>query len=422
MCGPQVRFCERGPGKPGPLLGRQDECRQSLREAGGGIKSAFSAVDSKQPFRPARATRKPVVEGPQTAIVVGQEDQEIWTDQYGRVKVHFHWDRWGAYDENASCWVRVAQVWAGTGWGGIHIPRIGQEVIVDFLEGNPDRPIITGRLYNADNMPPYELPTNQTQSGIKSHSTKGGTQDNFNEIRFEDKKGEEELHIQAEKDMTTLVKNDQSTTVQANRSAGVTGNDSVSVGGDRSVSVTGNLSITVQGGGSGSPHSTHSVTGQHLLSASDTVTITAPTSITLSCKGSSIVLTPDSITLESGGKAKIVLDPNVLAESSQHSKVVLDANAFTEASGKASVLLDGNVFAKSSGNSTMLLDGNAALNTSGNATIDGAVVACTGQSEANLSAGGAVKLTPAGADLSGSQVNIAGQGMVQIGGPMVKIG
>ena len=141
------------------------------------------------PYRSPRTTLKPLVQGPQTAVVVGSSGEEIWTDKYGRVKLQFHWDRYGKSDQDSSCWVRVAQVWAGKGWGVMHIPRIGQEVIVEFLEGDPDRPIVTGRVYNADNMPPYELTANQTQSGIKSRSTKGGGEDNFNEIRMEDKKG-----------------------------------------------------------------------------------------------------------------------------------------------------------------------------------------------------------------------------------------
>ncbi len=166
---------------------------ESIPGASGGelYTCSFTAIPSKQPFRPARITPKPVVQGPQTAIVVGPSGSEIYTDKYSRVKVHFHWDRYGKYDEKASCWIRVAQLWAGAKWGAIHIPRIGQEVIVDFLEGDPDQPIITGRVYNNDNMPPYDLPDNATQSGIKSRSSKGGSPTNINELRFEDKKGEE---------------------------------------------------------------------------------------------------------------------------------------------------------------------------------------------------------------------------------------
>jgi type VI secretion system secreted protein VgrG len=194
-------------------------------------------LDSKRPFRPPRVTAKPVIRGPQTARVVGPQQDEIWTDQFGRVKVLFHWDRFGEGDENSSCWVRVAQIWAGGNWGGIHIPRIGQEVIVEFLEGDPDRPIITGRVYNQDNMPPYELPTNQTQSGIKSRSTKGGAATNFNEIRFEDLKGKEELFIHAERNQTTKVKQAQSISVGASRSKSVGGDESINVNGSRTTHV-----------------------------------------------------------------------------------------------------------------------------------------------------------------------------------------
>ena len=166
------------------------------------------AIDLKTQFRPPRVTSKPVVQGAQTATVVGKKGEEIDTDDLGRVKVQFHWDRKGTKDENSSCRVRVAQVWAGQEWGAIHIPRIGQEVIVSFLEGDPDRPIITGRVYNGEQKPPYKLPDNATQSGIKSRSTKSGDAKTFNEIRFEDKKGSEELVIHAEKDFKVDVEND----------------------------------------------------------------------------------------------------------------------------------------------------------------------------------------------------------------------
>ena len=139
-------------------------------------------------------------------MVVGKSGEEIWVDQYGRVKVQFFWDRAGNMDENSSCWIRVAQVWAGKGWGAIFMPRIGQEVIVDFLEGDPDRPIITGRVYNADQTVPYTLPDEQTKSTIKSMSSKGGG--GFNEIRLEDKAGSEQIFILGQKDKDIRIKND----------------------------------------------------------------------------------------------------------------------------------------------------------------------------------------------------------------------
>jgi len=194
-------------------------------------------MDQVRPFRAARETPKPLVQGPQTAIVVGKAGEEIFTDEYGRVKVQFHWDRYGKSDENSSCWVRVSQAWAGAKWGGIHIPRIGQEVIVSFAEGDPDRPVITGRVYNADCMPPYALEGNKTQSGIKSHSTKDGGPDNFNEIRMEDKIGEEELYIQAEKDENILVKNDKGEEVGHNETISIGNDREESVGNDETIAV-----------------------------------------------------------------------------------------------------------------------------------------------------------------------------------------
>lgn len=197
----------------------------------------FEAIDSQIPYRAPKLTPKPNVKGPQTAVVVGKSGEEIWTDEFGRVKVQFHWDRYGKADENSSCWVRVAQIWAGANWGAMHIPRIGQEVIVDFIEGDPDRPIITGRVYNADNMPPYALPDNKTQSGLKSRSSKGGTAENFNEIRFEDKKGAEEMYIHAEKDQTILVENDKSESVGHDNTETIGNDETIEVGNNRTKSV-----------------------------------------------------------------------------------------------------------------------------------------------------------------------------------------
>jgi type VI secretion system secreted protein VgrG len=206
---------------------------------------SVEAIDAQVPYRSPRSTPKPLVQGPQTAVVVGPSGEEIWTDKYGRVKLQFHWDRYGESNENSSCWVRVAQVWAGKNWGAMHIPRMGQEVIVEFLEGDPDRPIITGRVYNADQMPPYELPANQTQSGIKSRSTKGGDTETFNEIRFEDIKGDEHMYIHAEKDQMTVVENDQAISVGNDRAEEIGRDRSLTVGRHKSEKVGDKKSIQV---------------------------------------------------------------------------------------------------------------------------------------------------------------------------------
>lgn len=221
----------------------------------------LTAIDARVPYRPPCITPKPVVQGPQTAIVVGKSGEEIWTDEYGRVKVQFHWDRYGKEDENSSCWVRVSHPWAGKNWGAVALPRIGQEVVVSFLEGDPDRPLITGRVYNGDCMPPYDLPANQTQSGIKSRSSKGGGGSNFNEIRMEDKIGEEELFIHAERnqtieveadeshwvghDRTKKVDNDETTTIGNNRTETVGVDETIDIGANRTETVGANEDISI---------------------------------------------------------------------------------------------------------------------------------------------------------------------------------
>ena len=165
-------------------------------------------------YRPPLVTPLPRMHGVQSAVVVGPQSEEIYTDKYGRIKVQFHWDRLGQKNESSSCWMRVAQSWASNLWGAQFIPRVGQEVLVDFVDGDPDRPLVTGALYNAQKMPPYALPDNKTQSGVKSRSSTQGGVENFNELRFEDKKGSEDINFQAEKDFHRLVKNDDFLDVQ----------------------------------------------------------------------------------------------------------------------------------------------------------------------------------------------------------------
>jgi len=197
----------------------------------------FTAMSRQQDFRPPCHTPKPVVHGPQTAKVVGKRGEEIWTDQYGRIKVQFHWDREGNEDENSSCWIRVAQGWAGKRWGSLFLPRIGQEVIVSFLEGDPDRPLVTGSVYNAEVMPPYTLPEQATRSTVKSNSSKGGS--GYNELRFEDKKGAEQVFIHAEKNMDQRIEQDALDWVGGDRHSRVNKDLREHVGGDRHQQVVG---------------------------------------------------------------------------------------------------------------------------------------------------------------------------------------
>jgi len=205
----------------------------------------FECIPVDLPYRPPQVTPKPVVHGTQSAVVVGPTGEEIFTDKYGRVKVQFHWDREGKNDPTSSCWIRVGTSWAGKQWGVIHIPRIDQEVIVDFLEGDPDQPIIIGSVYNADMMPPYALPANKTQSGVQSRSSLKGGPANFNEIKFEDKKGKEVLSIHAERNQQISVEVDESHSVGHDRSKSVGHDETTKIAHDRTDTVGNDETITI---------------------------------------------------------------------------------------------------------------------------------------------------------------------------------
>ena len=202
----------------------------------------LTLLPTDMPWRPPRLTPRTRMPGPQCALVVGKAGEEIWTDEFGRVKVQFHWDRYGKKDENSSCWVRVSQPWAGKGWGAVAIPRIGQEVIVDFLEGDPDQPIIVGRFYNGESMPPYALPAGAVVSGLKTNTHKGK---GYNEMSMNDTAGKEMITIHGQYDMCTTVLHDQSTTVNNNRTDTIDVDDSETVGSNQTQSIGANQSISV---------------------------------------------------------------------------------------------------------------------------------------------------------------------------------
>lgn len=220
-------------------------------EAASYYQNSFECIPHSTPYRPVRLTPKPVVQGMQTAVVVGPAGEEIYTNQHGSVKVRFHWDRLAKGDDSSSCWIRVSHPWAGNGWGAFHLPRVGQEVVVDFLEGDPDRPVIIGQLYNGVNLPPYQLPEQKTRCGIKSSSTPGGQ--GHNELRFEDKKGEEQLYVHAEREQVNLVKmdslewvgQDRHLVVKRDRFEKLSGDQHLEVSGDCNQKVGGDFSLTV---------------------------------------------------------------------------------------------------------------------------------------------------------------------------------
>lgn len=219
-----------------------DNSYLSSKENKSEYKNEFTCIPEDVHFRPALTHPKPVMKGPQSAIVVGPAGEEIYIDKYGRIKVQFIWDREGKKDENSSCFIRVMQPWAGNGWGSSFIPRIGMEVVVNFFDGDPDRPLITGSVYNEDNMPPY---SSKTQSGIKTRSTKSGTSSNYNELRFEDKKDGEQIYLHAEKNLDSMVENDETHTVDHNRTKTIGDNETSSIGKNRDKSVGENQSENI---------------------------------------------------------------------------------------------------------------------------------------------------------------------------------
>lgn len=291
----------------------------------------FSVMPSTQQYRPARSTSKPLITGPQTAIVTGPAGEEIHTDKYGRVKVHFHWDRYGKFDADSSCWIRVSQYWAGKNWGAMHIPRMGQEVIVEFLEGDPDKPIITGRVYNGEAKPPYALPANKNISTLMSNSTKGGG--GYNEIKMDDTKSAELLYIQAEKDRTVLVKHDntetvhhdetieigndrskhvlknEDVTIDENRTEEVKKNEDITIGVDRTEEVKNNEKVKI------GRNRTHDVGEIDKLTVGDELVINVGKQITIMTGESSIVMKKDGTIKISGKNISIVGTGKILAKA-----------------------------------------------------------------------------------------------------------
>ncbi|KIC45662.1 MAG: type VI secretion system Vgr family protein [Ruegeria sp.] len=294
----------------------------------------FQAQPAKTDFKSPRTIPWPEISGLHTAIVTGKSGEEIWTDKYGRIKVQFHWDREGKKDEKTTCWVRVVTPWSGKNWGMVSIPRIGQEVVIQFEEGDPDRPICTGMLYNADTMPPYSLPDNQTQSGIKTRSSKKGSADTYNELMFEDKKDAELVRFQAQKDHEKLVKNMSTITIGydkldkgGNGGDGClsqvvkknvdetikegdhtfkieTGSQTINIKTDQTETiegkstrtVTGNVAETVKTGNKSTTVSSGNI---QVDAKSGKITMTAMQSIELKVGGSSIKLDPTSVTIKS---------------------------------------------------------------------------------------------------------------------------
>lgn len=349
---------------------------------GGGASytNSFTCIPFDVPYRPPLVTPKPMIGGVQTAIVVGPDGEEIYTDEYGRVKVQFHWDREGQRNESSSCWIRVSQVCAGAGWGAIDIPRIGHEVIVDFLEGDPDRPIITGRVYHANNLPPLGLPDSGMVSGMKSNSTPGGG--GYNEMTMDDTKGKEAVTIHAQKDMATTVENNRTATIKS-------GNDTLTVqSGTQTTTVKGDAKLTIEAGNrnvsvTGGDHSIDVTSGNFKASASAAANIQG--------KGSGVIVKGVG-----GPGVKLSGEPNFEASGKTAAKITSPAVTVT---GKSKLQLNSPLI--TIGPRTVFVDGSEMI------VLEGGTVAISGATSVVITGGGGtVTLDSGGVKVSGGQIKL----------------
>jgi type VI secretion system secreted protein VgrG len=358
----------------------------------------LTAIPSGQPFRPARLTPKPLIQGVQTALVVGPSGEEIHTDEHARVKVQFHWDRYGNHDENSSCWIRVSQPWAGKGWGSQATPRIGQEVIVEFLEGDPDRPIITGRVYNGNNKPPYGKAG--VVSGLKSQTHKGA---GFNEISMDDTAGAEEIHIHGQFDMNTIVEHDQTSTIQNNRTDKIKVNDSESVGGDQTLHVKGKRDKTID------KNETETVKGDK------TIEVKGAHSETIGKTMNLIVKLAKNETVYLASTEEVGLARNLTVGAAYTIEVV---GAMNEAVGGAKATEVGLAHTEVAGrNRSMKVGKKLSID------ADDEIEIKTGAASITMKKDGKIEIK--GVDVTmqsgGGKVNIDAGGIITIKGPMVKI-
>ena len=343
----------------------------------------FTCIPAGLPFRPERNTPRPTVRGTQTAVVVGPSGEEIFTDKYGRVKVQFHWDRQGQNDADSSCWIRVGTVWAGQGWGVVHVPRIGQEVIVDFLEGDPDQPIIIGSVYNADQMPAFPFPDKAMVSGFKSNSTPGGG--GYNEVTLDDTKGKEKITIHGQYDMNTTVEHDQTTTVHNNRTDTIDVDDTESVGSNQKCTVGSNRETKI-----GADNKT-------AIGGNDKSQIGGDQELKLGGNRTETV----------GGKEKVTI-----GGARELSVGGADKQAFSAAQ---TISISGDRATSVGGKDSLTVTGALSMDATGKVTI-------TSPAAIELTCGGSViKLDPAGITISAAKIDVTSPGLVTIKGSLVKV-
>jgi len=391
--------------------------------------NSFTCIPHKVPFRPPQMTPKPIIQGTQTAVVTGKAGEEIWTDNYGRVKVQFHWDREGQFDEFSSPWIRVSQVHAGKGFGGVDIPRIGEEVIVGFLEGDADQPIIVGRVYNAKNMPPNGLPGAGMVSGLKSNSTPGGGGNNS--IMMNDTKGNELYSMNAQFNCTENVGNDRTTTIKVNDSLTVNNNQTIgiavdrkeTVGGTETITVTGHRTETVNGG------ETVTVTGgrSHTVNGVETTTISLAEVHSVGAGRMHNVGAAEAITV--GGAQMVNVGAAQMVNVGGLQSLNVGASKSTKAGGNISEKAGGNISETAAGKisntaggaMTLTATGDFAAKTSAKGSVDAAselVLKCGGASIV-LKSGGEIAIKGTDITINGSKIGVKGSGPVTLKGSKV---
>jgi type VI secretion system secreted protein VgrG len=350
-------------------------------------RNTFTCIPDSVVFRPARSTPRPCVQGVQTAVVVGPGGEEIYTDKFGRIKVQFHWDREGKKDENSSCWMRVATTWAGKGWGFQQIPRIGQEVIIDFLEGNPDRPIVTGSVYNADHMPSAKLPEERATSGMKSASYPGSA--GWNGLHITDTKQKELVAIHAQKDMTTTVEHDDTLTVK-------TGDRTIAVeAGKHTETIKGDTAITIESGKYS--HTVAANTASYYVNADQNEKYDANQLI--------------SVTQKQGTEAG-----EEITVTSKGAFILLKAAT------EIQLVVGGSNLSMKSDGTIQLIGKDILVKGSATVTADSAKATVTGGQEAKLGVGGqAVVCNPGKVAISGAAISSSAAGMHEVTGAVVKI-
>jgi type VI secretion system secreted protein VgrG len=392
---------------------------ESMPQAGGvDFRCTFTAISSQQPYRSRRLTPKPFVQGPQTAVVVGPDGDEIYTDKYGRVKVQFHWDRRGEKNEESSCWIRVSHPWAGKGWGAVATPRIGQEVIVDFLEGDPDQPIVTGRVYNEEQQPPFGFPAGAVISGVKSDTHKG---DGYNEISLDDTAGAEKITIHGQYDMNTVVEHDQTTTVHNNRTdridvddaESVGNNQALDVGVDQTIAIGANRTETV------GANETITVSGNRdrTVNGSETVTVMMQRTHTVGINETINVGAAQEITV--GGLQAITVGLNQSTNVGVNQSTEVGGNRTVQVDGDHGTTISGNESRAVSKARTTSITEDDALTVGKNLTMTAAdsVTIKTGDAVITMKKDGTI-------DIKGKDITIDGSGKITIkaGGDIVMKG